>query len=427
MKNLLSKIRKHPIISLVITVSSSLMLSLIANGISHFVDFDDVRDTLNELLNSMLRLANYELRTWWVLLGLSVFLVFFYIYQKYFNKKKMKSSDLTVDKTQESREIADLKNKLLEITEELSLLKTPPDISFYECEFEIEYRCFNLLNRDVAPFLYKVKHRLPELFMIIAIDMVDLTKAEPNIKNTIEIELPKRYGDEFHRYSLADTQVVKRILIQLQALKLVVSSNESNNEVSYWTLTEYGKKVRNDFVLQRSATTRVEANDIVANEPSLNYAVLAKFIMTNEKIKEFDAIRCRRPNTSMHSYCEDITHSYLKRLHWIGISTLEDLTAKIDEHYDFAVYFVEKLDSLKTDKRGSSTQVFPGNLLHYLCYSIVFQEQSVDKIIELLEVGGYKTNLQHNVMYANYLQIYNDYHSLFADDKKEVIANETKI
>lgn len=167
----------------------------------------------------------------------------------------------------------------------------------------------------------------------------------------------------------------------------------------------------NTAVPNMNTGTPAFRSNYIINAASLDFSTLSKFIMTNEKIKEYDKLRCEKPNTTMHVHFDETVYMFLRRLHWVGILTPEDLIDKIDEYYDFIIYFTEKIDSLRESKKGTFSMIMPGTLLYYVCYSVIFQEQSVNKILEFIGLDGYQTTYKDTGMAADYLQIYNDYYS----------------
>ena len=152
-------------------------------------------------------------------------------------------------------------------------------------------------------------------------------------------------------------------------------------------------------------------NVVEITPPSLDFKKLAQFIMSDSRVKEFDDFQCSRPNTSMHIHFDENVIYYLQRLYWVGIFTLEDLVEKIDTYYDFIKFFVHEIH--KTDVNKSSfSQILPGSLMHFVCYCVIFQEQSVNLLLDFWRIGGRVLDYKQNGIAANYLLIYNQYFSI---------------
>ena len=91
---------------------------------------------------------------------------------------------------------------------------------------------------------------LPELFKIIATEMMGVALTERGIDATLRENLFLR---ESYNYKFLDTQLVKKILNQLKALNLVYSSWNEAQTVIYWGLTTKGELERNKMILVRKA------------------------------------------------------------------------------------------------------------------------------------------------------------------------------
>lgn len=225
--------KKKWIKSLAVGTASSILASIILFILTIARDF--FRDipllsTFGNILSAIMCFLSFELRTWWVLLGLGVLLCILFVCKRIF----------------ESAEITKLQNKLCEATKEIQEYKSPLDTAFYECEFELEYRRIPKKKAIGNSSTYKKTVKLPELFSVIATRMLNVSITEDSIKITI---IKHFISNEYYSYSLTDSQIVKRILIQLEALKLVKSFWSGKH--LYWSLTRQGEKVRNDMVLQK--------------------------------------------------------------------------------------------------------------------------------------------------------------------------------
>ena len=153
------------------------------------------------------------------------------------------------------REIMNLQKNLSEVQKALSiaekeivLLTADSDVAFDDCVFEFHYKYY----RGNAQYYHEKKSfKLPELFRVISIAMVDVALSEIAIKIAMEKQLT---GEKTH---FSDEQAVKRVLIQLQALGLVNSkmgTDKDGRAHLYWSLTPKGIKTRNDMVLIKKNT-----------------------------------------------------------------------------------------------------------------------------------------------------------------------------
>ena len=156
------------------------------------------------------------------------------------------------------REIMELqktnKNLLKDLTNAESTIASfaeQPNVAFEECEIDIETWYPSNSGSGIGFKTVQVSHTinvgLPKLFSIIATEMMDVKISEIHIENTIESS--NLFSRSFH---IRDKQLVKRVLNQLKALKLVTSSWDEKKSVLLWGLTDKGRKVRDDMILIRN-------------------------------------------------------------------------------------------------------------------------------------------------------------------------------
>ena len=91
-----------------------------------------------------------------------------------------------------------------------------------------------------------IEVKLPELFKVIATEMMDVSLTETAIGETIRAKYTSISGAMVF---LDDGQQIKIILNQLRALNLVHSFWAKDNKQLYWGLTEKGRKVRDDMIV----------------------------------------------------------------------------------------------------------------------------------------------------------------------------------
>jgi hypothetical protein len=118
------------------------------------------------------------------------------------------------------------------------------DVAFEKCKIKIEYYYYADPETKMSK---SMTVGLPELFSIIATEMMDVAITE----NSVEIAITK--SKLFSRTSyINDGQIMKKILNQLRALKLVRSSWSEKRSTLFWELTVKGRKVRDEMILIRN-------------------------------------------------------------------------------------------------------------------------------------------------------------------------------
>ena len=124
-------------------------------------------------------------------------------------------------------------------------LTTVSDVAYEDYSVVIEYR---RQNPNKTYTNGKIEKMLPELFKIIATEMMGVALTERGIDATLRENL---FPKESHNYRFSDTQLIKKILNQLKALNLVYSSWNEAQTVIYWGLTTKGELERNKMILVR--------------------------------------------------------------------------------------------------------------------------------------------------------------------------------
>lgn len=137
-----------------------------------------------------------------------------------------------------SNDLAKANNAIKDFTEE-------KDVAFDDCVITI--KCTKS-NRPYADTTKTMKKSLPELFRIVATEMMDVSLTESSIEETLKVNL---YGSSYG-YSFDDSQLVKRILNQLKALNLIYSKWSKEHSLLYWGLTTKGCKVRDEMILVKN-------------------------------------------------------------------------------------------------------------------------------------------------------------------------------
>lgn len=91
-----------------------------------------------------------------------------------------------------------------------------------------------------------IEVKLPELFKVIATQMMDVALTESAIKAAIKAKYASISGATVY---WDDDQQFKIILNQLRALNLIYSYWSKDNKELFWGLTEKGRKVRDDMII----------------------------------------------------------------------------------------------------------------------------------------------------------------------------------
>lgn len=90
---------------------------------------------------------------------------------------------------------------------------------------------------------------LPELFRVIATQMMDVALTEEGISSAIKAKYASVRGASVY---WDDNQQIKVILNQLRALEFIHSFWSKEKNVLYWGLTEKGTKVRDDMIVAKA-------------------------------------------------------------------------------------------------------------------------------------------------------------------------------
>lgn len=150
------------------------------------------------------------------------------------------------------REIMDLQNQNDTLKTNLDIAKNKiasltiqSNVSFDDCEIKIDYYSY---NGKTYKSKYSKSFSLPKIFSVIATEMMDVSITESSVFAAI---IKNMFSSDYPIF-LSDNQLIKKILNQLKALKLVDSFWSDEKSHLYWNLTSKGKKVRDDIILIRS-------------------------------------------------------------------------------------------------------------------------------------------------------------------------------
>lgn len=127
------------------------------------------------------------------------------------------------------------------------------NIAFEECKYSFDYYYYNedYTGRRLHSETIRKTKEIPliDLFKVISLEMLDVSVEEKAIESAIKSGL----FNESRSIYFSDSQIVKRILMQLSELKLINSYWSKDRKALFWGLTEKGKKLRNDLLLIRNS------------------------------------------------------------------------------------------------------------------------------------------------------------------------------
>ena len=137
-----------------------------------------------------------------------------------------------------------LRNDLGKAEEVITSFTEHTDVAFDDFVLKIKYHYYSARNYRNNE---SISISLPELFDVIAIQMLDVSLTEPAIESAIL----NRFIGSPSTYLLDDKQLIKTILNQLKALKLINSFWNDNKSALFWGLTPKGNMVRDKRILKR--------------------------------------------------------------------------------------------------------------------------------------------------------------------------------
>lgn len=149
-----------------------------------------------------------------------------------------------------TKENQELEISLEVANEKIKSLTTYDNLAFENYEYIIKYSYIVRRGHTVSGLprheekSSSVTLKLTKIFEKIAIEMLEISVSEVDIRNTI-----CRLIDSTKTVFLDDEQIIKRILNQLKELQLIECVKRINNQQLYWGLTSKGKKLCNDMVL----------------------------------------------------------------------------------------------------------------------------------------------------------------------------------
>jgi hypothetical protein len=150
------------------------------------------------------------------------------------------------------RQIMDLQNQnndlikaLDDAQQTITSFTTQNNVAFNGCTVKIDYIYYYGNDKRKASDSKEIM--LPQLFSIIATEMMDVALTESAIENILK----KKLFTTSYNYYFNDAQLIKRLLNQLKALGLIYSYWSNEKSTLFWGLTPKGCKVRDDMILIR--------------------------------------------------------------------------------------------------------------------------------------------------------------------------------
>ncbi len=158
-------------------------------------------------------------------------------WQRTSNDSATEIERLKAENLQLHLQIASMKQTAKSFTED-----TQP--AFDDCTFTLQYSYTP--SGSTTKFNNPIEKGLPELFRIIATEMMDVALTE----ETIKVQLTRAlFLDDSYRYTLLDTQIIKRILNQLRSLNLVRPEWNNDKSQLFWGLTSLGIAKRDELIV----------------------------------------------------------------------------------------------------------------------------------------------------------------------------------
>lgn len=157
-----------------------------------------------------------------------------------FDEASLRREIMQLQKTNE-----ELNVKIVEKQKVIDSFMQQSDLAFDDCEITIEYSYIGYSKTGIRRIDGKRTEKLPELFKIISLEMLDASLSENAIITFLELQLFKDVDSKV----AIDRQSVKIVLNQLNALGLIQTLGVGENNMLHWRLTAKGVKKRNDMTL----------------------------------------------------------------------------------------------------------------------------------------------------------------------------------
>lgn len=156
----------------------------------------------------------------------------------------------TIMKLQEENE--NLKVKLNDAIETVHSFTEIKNIAFgnYDVKIDYHYTPAGSYRRSGS-----IEKKLPEIFKVIATQMMDVSLTESAISDAIKSKYASITGCMVY---FNDSQQIKIIFNQLRALGLIYSSWSENAEKLYWGLTIKGRRYRDEMIVVKENMMSVD-------------------------------------------------------------------------------------------------------------------------------------------------------------------------
>lgn len=133
-------------------------------------------------------------------------------------------------------------NDAMEIVHSFTEIK---NVAFESCDVKLDYHYTPMGGSRRRGSIEK---KLPEIFKVIATEMMDVSLTESAISDAIISKFTSITGSNVY---FDDSQQVKIILNQLRALDLIFSSWSEDRRKLYWGLTAKGKIYRDEMIVMK--------------------------------------------------------------------------------------------------------------------------------------------------------------------------------
>lgn len=141
-----------------------------------------------------------------------------------------------------------LEQKVRDLSEIVESMEQNPNLAFEDGEVTLEYS-YNSGYPSRHRNHNRLKTTFKEIFDHICVDFLDAAQTEVSIRNSLTNLIRNKTGHE--NITLDDTQIVKKVLLQLKGLNLIKSNWSKGNRILFWGLTKKGEQVRDQTILVR--------------------------------------------------------------------------------------------------------------------------------------------------------------------------------
>lgn len=135
---------------------------------------------------------------------------------------------------------------------QITSLTAISDLAYEGCTITIAYKKY---IGNSKYYRGKVEKTLPELFRIIATQMMGVALTEKGIEVAIKENL---FPEDSYSYSFEDSQFLKRVLNQLKALNMLNAAWDEKQSTVFWGLTKKGELEQDKMILVRNRLPKTQ-------------------------------------------------------------------------------------------------------------------------------------------------------------------------